>query len=183
MLRQLRPVLLLFVVLVVAVSCGTQRRYILGDTRYPPKPSDAEIKLFVNEVRRPHVKVAIVQSFADTEPDAEKKREMLEALTREARRVGADAVMNVRQLRNKVRGAVVDEAVPFRAYKQGRYDMYFMRGTAIRFVDESEVIEGPSDLAPIEPVATDAGIPNLDSADPEEDLPYEVVPRGLGPPF
>jgi hypothetical protein len=141
------------------------------------------VRLYVNEVRRPHVKIAIVQSFSDPEPDAARKREMLESLTREARKVGADAVMNIRQLRNDVRGAVVDEAVPFRSYKQGRYDMFFLRGTAIRFVDEMPAETAPSLVAPVEPVRPDQGIPSIQTRDPNEDLPLEVVPRGLGPPF
>jgi uncharacterized protein YbjQ (UPF0145 family) len=167
---------------VIVTSCATRRRHMLTDERYAPTPAAQEIKLYVNEVRRPHIRIAIVQSFSEPEPDAARKREMLEALTTEARKIGADAVMNVRQLKNQVRGAVVDEAVPFRSYRQGRYDMAFMRGTAIRFVDEAEPPTGPTTIAPIEPARVDQGIPALDSEDPEEDLPFEVVPRGLGPP-
>lgn len=177
---QLAVVVLL--VALVAVGCAARRRYMLTTERFAPTPASQEVKLYVNEVRRPHIKIAIVQSFADPEPDAERKRKMLEALTSEARRLGADAVMNVRQLKNQVRGAVVDEAVPFQSYKQGRYDMYFMRGTAIRFVDEPTTQTLPSTISPIEPAPVDQGIPSLDSVDPEDDLPYEVLPRGLGPP-
>lgn len=111
---------------------------MIAGERFPPKVSAEEVRLYVTPVRRPHIEVAYVQSFADISQDTETRRAQLRELRETARRVGADAVMEVRQMKNQVRGFVQDERTPFRSYTQDRYDMHFFRGIAVRFVEDEE---------------------------------------------
>lgn len=167
----------------VLAGCSAQRVYPLTDRTFPPTPAGQEIKLYTNAIRRPHLKLAYVQSTSDVESSPESRVKQLEQLREQARALGADAVVEVRELKNKVRGAVPDEAVPFRAYRQGRYNLYFLRGTAVRFVEPGEEAEAPEASAvPPAPGQGPAGsIPSVTTRDPEEEAPMETVPRGLGP--
>jgi hypothetical protein len=176
------------VLLLGSAACTTSKRHMLSEEKFPARAKTEEVKLFVNEVRRPHVKVALVQSFSDAEPTAEVKKEQLEDLMREARRVGADAVMSVRQLNSRVRGFVPDERVPFPSWRQGRYELYFMRGTAIKFVDEATAAAAaqPESAIPVPDEILGRNeqlIPATETVDPEEDSRYEVLPKGLGPAY
>ena len=186
----MRPALFLTAALLLAAAtgCETSRVHRLTPEVFPPTASEESIKLFVNQVRRPHIRIAHIQSTADISRDPEVRRAQLEQLRAEARALGADAVMDIQQLQNRVRGMVIDERVPFRAYRQGNYELYFLRGTAIRFVDEEaaaafvDPLRPPTDEA--DRLATDqtpTGIPTISSRDPEEDQPLETIPRGLGP--
>jgi hypothetical protein len=185
---------LLLVAAIGASGCNRNRHYLMleegfgkegyAQQVYPRTPKDQDIRLFVNEVRRPHLKIAYVQSFSDVKTDEETKRRQLEALKSEARKVGADAVMTIRQMKGRVRGAVLDEMTPFTAYRQGRYEIHFMRGVAIKFVDEEEAMRGATSTAVIQvdPTFID-DIPIIETFEPEDPRGAERLPRGLGPAF
>ena len=183
--------MLILLLLVCALGGGCSRpRYMLTEEKYPETPQDQEIKLYVNEVQRPHVKIAIIQSKLDSKKDADTKRAQLEDLTEQARKLGADAVVDVRQMNNKMRGFVVDEAVPFRAYRQGSYKLYFLRGTAIKFVTEEEAAAAAAAnpeqvlLGEVPAGSTeDSAIPEIDTPEPEEDSMMPFRTPGLGPRY
>lgn len=169
-------------------ACSPQRVYHLTWNRFPPTPEDQEIKLYVTELNRPYVPIAHVQSFTARDRDTETVRGQLRDVKNRSRNLGADAVINVRQLKNRIRGYVVDDAVPFRAYEQGEYERYLVRGTAIKFVESPE--EAAEILGvPLTEVPESAlfpglyGIPEIATEDPEDDLPMTVVPQGLGPSY
>jgi len=164
---------------IAAVGCSSKRVYPLTTRAFPATPPGAEVKLYVNEVTRPHVQIAHIQSFSDREQDTETVRRQLLDLDKRARKLGADAIVNVRKLDNRVRGAVVDEAVPFRAYRQGTYNLYMMRGTAIKFVEEGDLDAEAAATAAAGAEGT--SFPGVRGRDPEQDLPMEVAPRGLAP--
>ncbi|CAN5454894.1 hypothetical protein BH09SUM1_BH09SUM1_19180 [soil metagenome] len=174
---------LLLAVSILCSGCGVKHRYMLTDQKFAPTASNEEIKLFVNEVKRPHIEIAYVQSTPNREKDTMTRRQQLEELQVEARKVGADAVMGVRQLNNQVRGAVIDEAVPFRSYRQGQYKLYFLRGTAIKFVTEAEAAAAdttPSGDAQPTAATTEGGaIPEVLTVDVEKDLPVRTSPKGM----
>ena len=168
------------------LACGAKKVHYLSEQRFSPTPESEEIKLFVNDVQRPHVALAVVESFSRRETDTETKRQQLLDLRQRARDLGADAIVNVRFLNNEIRGFVVDEAVPFRSYRQGRYEMYFLRGTAIKYL-EVDAAEGETSMdsvtaTPMPEGPTDElGIPTITTVDPQTDDPVETVPAGLGP--
>lgn len=175
--------LLLLAVLVIA-GCSNRRTYRLASEKFPPTPADQEVRLFVNEVREPHVKIAMVQTFASRSRENDVTRDQLQELNDRARALGADAVVNVRVLRNRVDGYVVDERVPFRSYRQGRNELYFLRGTAIRFIDEEDFWGFDDPLATAETFATmsDDEIPEVIEDESTADE-LDIVPRGLAPSF
>lgn len=175
---------LLLLALLVAAGCSNRRTYRLTSEKFPPTPADQEVRLFVNEVREPHVKIAMVQTFSSRSRENDVVRDQLQELNDRARALGADAVVNVRVLRNRVDGYVVDERVPFRAYRQGRNELYFLRGTAIRFIDEEDFWNFDDPLATADTFTTmrDDEIPEVvEDTRGTEDL--EIVPRGLAPSF
>jgi len=171
---------------VLAAGCSTTKVKYLTEERYSPTPAEEKISLYVNEVERPHVKIAYVQSTGAANKETETVREQLRDLREKAREAGADAVVNVQQLSDKIRGYVRDEKVPFRAYEQGTAQRYFLRGTAIRFVENPELADAPEET-PLTPPADsmtppdEAGIPEIVTRDPEEEYPIEVMPRGQAP--
>jgi uncharacterized protein YbjQ (UPF0145 family) len=132
------------------------------------------------------VKIAYVQSIGAADKETETVRAQLRDLREKAREVGGEAVVNVQQLSDRIRGYVRDERVPFRAYEQGTAQRYFLRGTAIRFVENPELADAPADT-PLTPPADsveppdDQGIPEIVTRDPEKEYPVEVVPRGQAP--
>ncbi|MCC5876837.1 MAG: hypothetical protein JJU11_11510 [Candidatus Sumerlaeia bacterium] len=178
--------LLLFLPLLV-VGCSNTKYNLLTQERFPPKADPAEVRLYVNQVRRPHIKLAHVQSFAEVSRDNDVRRDQLRDIRETAAKVGADAVMEIRQMNNQVRGFVQDERTPFRSYTQDRYQTYFLRGVAIKFVDDERAAaafsnplrDAMSTIPPGEGSGDD--IPSITTSDPEDGLPMDIVPRGLGP--
>jgi hypothetical protein len=129
----------LAIALLGSVACHTSSIKRLTTTHFPPKSNSAPIELYVGTVSRPHTALAIIQSKSDAKKDEKTKAGQLEELKRLARKLGADAVQEIRLLTKKAQGYVVDERVPFAAWKQGKYNLYFLRGTAIRYTEDSPV--------------------------------------------
>jgi len=120
------------VALALAGSSAT-RIHPLVEERIAAKPRDFEVRLFIRKVEEPFREIAIIDSPPLPSRDEQAREKSLRAIQRAARRLGADAVHDMRPLKLRVRGMVVDERVPFRAYQQGEYELYFWRGTAILY--------------------------------------------------
>lgn len=131
--------LALIVSTALLVGCSSTNVTMLSKTRFPPKPSDAEIELFSGKITGPYVAIAIIDSRSHSERTKENKIKQLEDLRRLARKLGADAVHNIRLLKKKGRGYIPDERVPIPAWKQGSFNLYFLRGEAIKYKEENEV--------------------------------------------
>ena len=179
----MRAWLCLIPVILIA-GCTATPMQRLTTLRFQPTPKDQPVKLYNSDVTEPHIKLAQIQSFADSSRDTETKRAQLLDLTERARRIGADAVVNVRQLENRVRGMVVDEKVPFRSYQQGRYEMYFLRGVAIRYTDPASADASLNPTAETQTLpaadATSTDIPAIRTEEPEESLRGDFLPFGSG---
>lgn len=115
----------------VATACSGPRMLKLDNTSYPRRPSIYPIDIYIGDVGQPHRDIAVIESTAYAHDDEEGRRKQIEELKKEARRLGADAVQDVRILDKKVSGYTVDERVPIPAWKQGDYVLYFMRGKAV----------------------------------------------------
>jgi len=120
----------------VVLGCSATNVHRLTEEKYPRKSKDAEVKLYINAVTEKHVPIALVNSFAAGEDTPEIRRRQLADIQKRSRKLGADAVMNVRALKNRGRGMIPDDNVPFSAVKPGNYTQYFLRGTAIVYVTE-----------------------------------------------
>jgi hypothetical protein len=132
MLSRRRLVLVLGLLLMVW-GCGRPSMRMLAGVRFPPKDKHADIDLYVGTIQREHVAVAVINSISLPDDDEAARRRQMEDLKKRARRLGADAVHNIRSLKQKGRGYVPDKAVPFWAWRQGEYRAYLLRGTAIRY--------------------------------------------------
>ncbi|HUT22763.1 MAG TPA: hypothetical protein VM492_00305 [Sumerlaeia bacterium] len=136
---------------VLACACAGPRVRRLTDFEYMPKAPDAAIDLFIGKLTRPYEPIAIADSERYALQDYEKKtrteaaqaqntiqkERMLADLEKRARRLGGDAVQDVRLLRVKIRGVVRDPRVPVPgAWTQGYAYRYFLRGEVVRYVQE-----------------------------------------------
>ena len=129
------PFLLVYLIL---AGCNTSSVRRLVWEEYPEKPTFAMVELYVGKIERASKPIAIMNSKFYTDQTRESKAEMLAELRRMAGRMGADAVVNIRLLPKKFEGMVMDDKVPFPAWKPGDYSAYFMRGTAIVFEEKKE---------------------------------------------
>lgn len=120
-----------------AVACGGPQMKLLTEQPLRPLDRNAKIEIFIGEIKPPYQEVAIIESDAYSFVDNEKKKLQVDQLREKARGLGANAVQNVHILTKRVKGYTIDERVPFTAWQQGEYELYLMRGTAIR-VPESE---------------------------------------------
>jgi len=148
-LRRFGKVALVALAASVCLSgCQWQRVHRLTDYKYPPRDKDAEIEAFYGEVSEPHEKIAIIQSSPKNSRDNETKAKQLDELRKIARKLGADAIQDVRLLSTSGNGLVSDPATPFPSVKQGRYEMFFLRGEAIKYVN-SGIDSGDSTQRPL----------------------------------
>jgi uncharacterized protein YbjQ (UPF0145 family) len=93
------------------------------------------------------MRVAIIQSTSYANKDEKTKARQLEEMKRIARKLGADAVQEIHLLTKKAQGYVMDGRPPLPAWKQGKYNLYFLRGTAIRYTDHPST---PTESVPSE---------------------------------
>jgi uncharacterized protein YbjQ (UPF0145 family) len=166
--------------LVLLSACGGSSVYRLTDEDFTQVKSPDEVRLFTGELTRPYLEIALINSEASEDRTVANRREQLRQLQREAARLGADAVADVRVLEERHKGMVADPTVPLPAWKQGDTTLYFLRGTAVRWLDPEvdPVLEFEEEAAglTLEQVtpAPDRGtpatmdIPEQTTADPEE---------------
>lgn len=117
-------------------------------THQPAEPLESweTIDIYIGRVDAPIQEVAIIESEAYHFVDDSIKQRQLNQLKKKARRLGANAVHDVEILTKRVRGYTIDERAPIPAWQQGRTELYFMRGTAIR-----KPISEPDHLEQIRP--------------------------------
>ena len=126
----LRTSLVLALAALVAVGCTGPRTKRLSKAKYEKVPKDQDIEVYVSDAGGE--KLAVIESDAFAYVDEAVKRRQLDQLTAKARSLGGNAVEHVRILTKEVQGYTPDERVPFTAWKQGRYELYFMRAEATR---------------------------------------------------
>lgn len=133
---------------VLMAGCTGPSMKRLSDQRLSRLDPSERVGVYIGKVDVPYEPVALIDSDAFSAVDDEVKSRQLDQLRARARSLGANAVQDVRILPKKVRGFSVDERTPFESWKQGEYDLYFMRGMAIRLNEEE-----PSNLKEIEPAS------------------------------
>ncbi|MBN1901237.1 hypothetical protein JW926_07940 [Candidatus Sumerlaeota bacterium] len=129
-------ILILILCLVFLLGCNTPSAQRITEDKFPPKPPDADVEMFVGTISQDHIPIAILNSRRYPDQSEENKVLMLASLKDMARKLGADAVMEIRILPKRFEGMVVDEKPPFPAWKPGNYYGYFMRGKAIVYRDK-----------------------------------------------
>lgn len=157
---------------VLLSGCSSTRVHRLVTETYPAKSPDYQVKLYINKVTRPHREIAFIDSRASTDRSETTQSEQLRQLQEKARALGADAVHDIRSMTHKARGVVVDERVPFQAYKQGRYELYFLRGIALVYLPEPEEDS---------PVSEPMPVPSPAISEPAESTPESIAPTPSAP--
>lgn len=125
--------LLALVGIPLLAGCGGPRAFSLTSETHERRPSIYPIEVFLGRVSQPYREIAVIESSAYADDDDATRVKQVEQLQKKARRLGADAVQEVRILAKEVRGFTADERTPFPTLKQGEYPLYFMRATAIIF--------------------------------------------------
>jgi hypothetical protein len=99
-LRAARPVVSLVSLAIALSACGSGVQFVRMDmTEYPPKDSDAVIEIHDGGVTRPHVVIGTLtagQKMKTSFTDVSTRDQVLGSLTDYARKIGADALINVK---------------------------------------------------------------------------------------
>jgi hypothetical protein len=132
---------------IVAAGCTTPRMQRLTTKQYTPRPASYPIDLYAGDVETPHDDIALLDSIHVGELTTASRTALVDDMRARARKLGADAVTEVVMLIAPQRGWVLDPQTPFRSWRQGWRDTYFLRGRAIRFKplrieDGDHAIEG-----------------------------------------
>ena len=145
-LRLMSAWIAVWALLTVASGCAGPRMKLLGDEKHERLAADEPVDIFVGELPDVIDDVGIIDSRSYPYVDDDVKLRQIEELRAKARRLGANAVQDVRILAKVVKGYVLDEHTPFTSWKQGEYEVYFMRGLAVS-IPERE----PSSFDEIDP--------------------------------
>jgi hypothetical protein len=123
-------------VVILAVGCAMPRVYRLTDQKRASLPAGASVDLYIGKLKAPNERIAIVDSERYATKDDAAKERMLEELKRRARKVGAEAVQDIRLLAVRKRGMIADDRAPIAGpMRQGYYHLYFLRGQAIHYLE------------------------------------------------
>ena len=114
-------------------GCTGPRTLKIDKEDFPRRPSIFPIEIYVGETNQPHREIAVIESSAYADDEEDTRERQIDELKTRARKMGADAVQEVRVLTKKVSGYTIDERTPFPSWKQGDYVLYFIRGTAVIF--------------------------------------------------
>ncbi len=113
-------------------GCAGTRTTFLTDHRYTRLHPGDPVAVYLETIDHPYKEIAFIDSEAYANIDDEIKMKQLEQLRSRARSLGANVIQEVRILPRNIRGYTIDEAVPFASWKQGAYQVFFMRGKAVR---------------------------------------------------
>jgi len=104
-------------------ACGSGVQFVPQDlTKYPPKASDAKIEIHDRGVMRPHVVIGTMTASKEMKPSFSEDStydQIIADLKKHARKVGADALINV-QPENSEDARVVISATAIRFFEQKR---------------------------------------------------------------
>ena len=146
-LRQSTGIVMVLLAAATLVACALgPRGKRLSDRKFRPLEAEATVDVYIGQVAVPHEEIAIIETDASPYVDDAVRQRQLDQLREKARRLGANAIQSVRILAKHVRGYTPDERVPFTAWEQGQYELYFMRAVAVHMAE----IE-PSTLAEVAP--------------------------------
>ena len=113
------------VVLVAAAvsACGSGVQFVPQDMmKYPPKPSDARIEIHDGGVMQPHVVIGTLTAGKEMKAsfdDDSTYDQVISSLKKHARKVGADALINVRPVKSEDARLVIS-AIAIRFFEQKR---------------------------------------------------------------
>jgi hypothetical protein len=132
-LRAAPMVALLLGVAATLSACGSGVKFVRMDaTEFPPKDDSAKIEIFEGDITAPHIVIGTLTAKKDMDPtynDQSTYDQVMETLKQEARKVGADALINVR---------------PLTAEGGGLKSRVQVTATAVRYLEKTETITSAS---------------------------------------
>ncbi|MBN1517862.1 hypothetical protein JXA32_14955 [Candidatus Sumerlaeota bacterium] len=169
-------------------GCARPGRALLTHKEYPSKSKSAPIDVYIGRYPGERIPLAVVNSVSLPEKDTIAKANMVENLRKQARKLGGDAVEDIRLLPREVRSYVTDENTPFRSWRQGTSYTYLLRGTVIRYDGEIVDVDQPRDYFRFKPPKNPneresaqldwtASIPEEPADAPESDAKQTEVPN------
>jgi len=105
-------------------------------TCLPVGPPNPNIALYRSDLEEHYQEVAYIDSFVSTDRCEDTTRRQLKDLQAKGSAIGADALIRVRPLENKIRGWKENPDTPFFSVEQGASDDYFFRATAIKYLHQ-----------------------------------------------
>jgi hypothetical protein len=176
MTRSLLLTISLAVLVVASGSCTIKRTFVIGQT-HPANPDPSSIRVFIGELNTDHSEIAYVHSFTSDNKRVATRREQMVDLQRRAAKVGADAIMDVQLLAEDHRGVTLNRTTPLRTPRQGEFQRFFLRGTAVR-IAPGETIELPTEEPPeTSEVLDEATIEAIPEVVPEPEAPSTTPAR------
>jgi len=124
------PLVALLIGVAAALSaCGSGVKFVRMDaTEFPPKDDSAKIEIFEGDITAPHIVIGTLSAKKDMDPsynDQSTYDEVMDTLKEEARKVGADALVNVR---------------PLTAEGGGLKSRVQVTATAVRYLEKAETV-------------------------------------------
>jgi len=119
-----------------ALGCAFNRNVdVRLHDNLPSIPEDQEIELWAGEQLRDKIEIAIVSSTRQADRSRATREAQMEELRVAARALGANGLENLYVHTAEAQGMVADPRVPFTAWKQGEFELDFIRATAVRYLD------------------------------------------------
>lgn len=125
--------LLTLLMIPLLAGCGGPRELLLSEESLKKRPRLYPIDIYEGKVFESHREIAQIETRAWARDNEQTRIRMLDELRERAREHGADAVHDVRILTREISGYTADERTPFPSVRQGDYQMFFLRGVAIRY--------------------------------------------------
>lgn len=96
-----------------------------------PRP---ELPIYMSDLNEKYQEIATIDSYITDNKCMDTLVKQARDVQAKGQAVGADAVIRVRSLSNKIRGFKENPDTPFFSVRQGESNDYFVRGTAIKYL-------------------------------------------------
>ncbi len=103
-------------------------------TCLPAGKARQELPIYMTDLNEKYQEIATIDSYITDNKCIETLIKQARDIQSKGQAVGADAVIRVRPLSNKIRGFKENPDTPFFSVKQGASEDYFVRGTAIKYL-------------------------------------------------
>ena len=126
-------VLFVFVILLCITGCGSGVRFVrMDETKYPARAKNSKVETFPESTSKPYVVIGTLHTEKDLDASFGGKSiydETIDALKSYARRVGADALINLKP----------------RHVGEGSDNKVIVDATAVRYLEAGQVVTSGGD--------------------------------------
>lgn len=123
----------------------------------------ADLPLYTSDLNAHYQEIANVDSYISTDKCEDTTRMQLKDLQAKGQAIGADALIRVRPLKNRITGFKENPDTPFWSVKQGESSDFFYRATAIKYLKWPAAEPEPIPAQTASPVAVTQTSPLIDT--------------------